>query len=71
MKRGNAIRLQREKKGWTQRELASKLNVTPAAVAMWELGNQWPRIANAVAMAELFGCTLDVLLGLAPADPQE
>lgn len=52
----------RKEKGLTQMQLAETLSVSPAAVAMWETGERTPRIDKLLAMAKLFGCTVDELI---------
>lgn len=39
----------------SQRDLAKALDVTPGAVALWELGERVPRVEMARAIAQLFG----------------
>ena len=53
------IRQYREERGWTQLELANKLEVTPATVYTWERGRNEPRVAQLRKMAELFGVLMD------------
>ena len=36
---GDVIKANRIKKGWTQEELAGRLNVTKASVSKWELND--------------------------------
>lgn len=58
----------REARGLTQRRLAQDLNMTPGAVAKWELGYTTPTMDNLVALADLLGCTLDELSGREPPE---
>ena len=58
------LRELREKKRLSQRALAAKINVTPGAVAKWELGYTMPTLENLIAMVNLLDCTTDQLLGL-------
>lgn len=58
------LRELREKKRLSQRALAAKINVTPGAVAKWELGYTMPTLENVIAMVNLLECTTDQLLGL-------
>lgn len=53
----------RHKAGLTQEQLASKLDVTPSCIAMWETGNRKPDIINLKKLAHILGCTTDELLG--------
>lgn len=57
-----SIAKKRKEKGLTQVQLAAELDVSPAAVAMWETNERVPRMDKLLAMAELFGCTLDELV---------
>ena len=62
----NKVKALREARGWSQRDLAARLNVMPATVAQWETGVNGLSLKNAVALADLFGCTLDAVLGREP-----
>ena len=57
------LRELREAKGLSQRAVAKGINVTPAAVAKWELGYTNPTMDNILAMASLLDCSTDALLG--------
>ena len=58
----------RKQKGFSQEELASRLNVSRQTVSKWELGESSPDMEKLVAMSDLFGITLDELvLDKAPA----
>ncbi len=59
----NHIRTYREQMKWTQKELAQRLGVERSAVAKWESGKSQPQAARLVALAEIFGCSVDDVLG--------
>ncbi|MBO6237008.1 MAG: helix-turn-helix transcriptional regulator [Schwartzia sp.] len=59
----NKIREYRKQRKWTQEELANRLGVERSAVAKWESGKSQPQAARLVALAEVFGCTVDEILG--------
>ena len=48
----------------TQEQLAGYLNISPQAVSRWECGLTCPDIALLPQIAELFGITVDELLGV-------
>ena len=52
----------RKQKGWSQEELAEKLDVTRQSVSKWESAQSLPDIAKILQMSELFGVTTDYLL---------
>lgn len=52
----------RKKKGLSQEELASRLNVSRQTVSKWEVGESAPDMENLVALSELFGISLDELV---------
>ena len=58
---GNKIRALRKKKGITQEQLASALNMSPQAVSKWEIGAGYPDVALLPVIAAYFGISLDVL----------
>ncbi len=59
---GNRIANLRKEKGWTQNELADKLQVSNKAVSKWESNNGTPSIEFLPELARLFGVTIDYLL---------
>lgn len=56
----------REGRGMDQRSLAAELGVSPSAVAQWEKGYNLPGTENLLAIADLFGCPIDTVLGRDP-----
>lgn len=52
----------RKEKGMTQKELASKLNVSDKAVSRWETGKNYPDIETLKKLAELLDITINDLL---------
>ncbi|MBQ6930767.1 MAG: helix-turn-helix domain-containing protein [Clostridia bacterium] len=55
------IRL-RKKNGWSQEELAEKMNVSRQAVSKWEGAQTVPDLEKILQLGELFGVTTDYLL---------
>lgn len=53
----------RKEKGLTQSDVAKKLNVSPQAVSKWENGDSMPDLSLLLPLAELYGVTVDELLG--------
>lgn len=58
------IRELREKAGYSQAQLAKKLDVTRSSVNAWEMGLSAPTTPYVVAMAKLFHVSADYLLGI-------
>ncbi len=52
-----ALRQRRRLAGWTQAALADALGVGISSVSRWESGENAPTAKQAVAIAELLGCT--------------
>ena len=55
------IRL-RKKNGWSQEELAEKMNVSRQAVSKWESAQTIPDLGKILLLSALFGVTTDYLL---------
>jgi len=53
----------RKELGFTQAEIASKLNVSPQAVSKWENGESLPDVALLPLIAEQLETTIDALFG--------
>ena len=52
----------RKKNGWSQEELAEKLNVSRQAVSKWESAQSVPDMNRIIQLSELFGVSTDYLL---------
>ena len=53
----------RKAAGYTQAELAEKINYSDKSVSKWESGNGVPDIYTLIQLAELYGVSVDVLIG--------
>ena len=52
----------RKKSGWSQEELAEKLNVTRQSVSKWEGAQSIPDLEKILQLAQIFGVSTDYLL---------
>lgn len=52
----------RKAKGWTQSELAEKMEVSQQAVSEWESGNKTPPVKRAKQLAELLDTKIEEFL---------
>ena len=52
----------RKKYGWSQEELAERLDISRQSVSKWESGASIPDLERIVGMSQLFGVTTDYLL---------
>ena len=57
------ITVLRMAKGMTQAELADALGISFQAVSNWERGNSMPDISKLPELAEIFGVTIDDIIG--------
>lgn len=57
------IKQLREEKGISQRTLAKQIGASPKAVNFWESGKVEPSAKFICALADVFECTCDYLLG--------
>ncbi len=53
----------REEKNMQQKEVAARLNRTPACISSWETGKTEPSIDDLARLADLFDVSLDYLMG--------
>jgi transcriptional regulator with XRE-family HTH domain len=59
---GARLRELREERGWSQRELGSKLGILQSKLSKYESGTHQPSLRNLVRLANLVGVTTDYLL---------
>lgn len=62
MKLSEKIVKLRKTNGWSQEELAEKINVSRQAISRWEGGTAQPDAMNILQLSKLFGVTADYLL---------
>lgn len=60
----------RKEHGYTQEQLAEKLNVSRQAVARWEAGETAPDVYILQNICEIFGASADEMLNVAPVEPK-
>lgn len=59
---GETLKAHRTSRGFTQEYVAEALGVSRQAVSKWENGASDPSTANLMALAKLYGLTVDELL---------
>ena len=69
---GEKIAQLRRKNGWSQEELADKMEISRQAVSKWESGQTMPDLERILRLSSLFGVTIDYLLkdGAEPEIPR-
>ncbi len=63
MKFNVILALMLEKYDMSKDEFAKRINVSNAAVTYWLQGTKIPSVAVLIAIANVFNCTLDELVG--------
>lgn len=63
---GQRLQRFRKRANLTQEEVATKLNITPQAISKWENDVSAPDISLLGEIADMFGVTVDELLGRQP-----
>lgn len=56
------LKQEREKRNWSQHDLAEKIHVSRQSVSKWETGKNYPSIEIIIHLSDLFGITIDELL---------
>ncbi|GGK03594.1 hypothetical protein GCM10007063_27340 [Lentibacillus kapialis] len=57
------IKFLREQNGWTQEQLAIKLNISRYVVTRWESNKVIPDLESLIKLSELFNVTIDHIVG--------
>jgi transcriptional regulator with XRE-family HTH domain len=60
---GSRILALREERRWSQRTLGARLGIETARLSRYENGEQLPPHLTLVQIADVFGVSLDVLMG--------
>lgn len=58
----NSFTYHRQKAGLSQQEISNLFGIDQSTVSKWENGVAMPRANTLVALAKLYGCTVDALL---------
>lgn len=67
----NNFKALREKMGLSQQELGEKIGVTQQSVYAWERGDAMPKLSTAIALSELYGVSIDYILGRDSSENKE
>ena len=59
----------RKQKGFSQEELANRLNVSRQTISKWEIGESTPDMEKLVAISDLFNVSLDELVKGQESEP--
>lgn len=59
---GTKIKVQRERKHWSQQELADQIHISRQSISKWEQNRALPSITNIIMMSNLFNMSLDELM---------
>lgn len=59
MKEKKSLAVLRKERHMSQRELASRLNISPGAIGMYESGKRTPPLNRAIRIAELFDVSVE------------
>lgn len=71
MKMNERLRIVRNEHGYTQEELADKMNVSQKTISSWETGRTSPKFEESRRLCELYGCTLEYLTGTKQHDSND
>lgn len=58
----NRIKMLREEFGYTQQELANKLESSKSVIGLYESGTRKPSLEVLIKLSEIFNCSIDYIL---------
>ncbi|MDE6585450.1 MAG: helix-turn-helix domain-containing protein [Clostridia bacterium] len=64
MEFGNRFREARKQNGYTQKQIADMLGIEQSNISDWENNITRPEYENLIALAKIYGETLETLLGI-------
>lgn len=62
MSLGDQLKLNRQRIGLSQGEVATRLNITRQSISKWETGKGYPDLDNLVLLSEIYNVSIDELL---------
>ena len=63
MNYGRELKNHRESRKISQSELAKRIGISQATISLWEDNKRTPTIDNCVQLADVYGISLDELIG--------
>ena len=71
MKIGEMILRKRQAAGMTQEQLAAQVPCSRTIIAQYEIGLKTPSVSIVARLADVFGCTVDELIGRGNDEPDD
>ena len=59
---GEKLKIRRKKAGFTQEQVAEKMNITRQTLSNWEVGKNYPDIDSIIMLSRIYQLSLDELL---------
>lgn len=59
---GEKLKLRRKKAGYTQEQVAEKMNITRQTLSNWEVGKNYPDLDAIISLSQIYKLSLDELL---------
>ncbi|MBE6756599.1 MAG: helix-turn-helix transcriptional regulator [Ruminococcaceae bacterium] len=66
----NKLKTLRTKYGYSQKQVADKVEVSPSIISGYETGERTPSTEILLSLSNLFNCSTDYLLGKNESEPQ-
>lgn len=63
------LRNLRENRGLSQKNVADRIHISPSIISAYEQGSRTPSIVALLKLSNLYGCSVDYLLGRDRNDP--
>lgn len=71
MEIGKMILKKRQAAGMTQEQLAAQVPCSRTIIAQYEIGLKTPSVSIVARLADVFGCTVDELIGRGNDEPND
>lgn len=66
----NKLKTLRTKYGYSQKQVADKVEVSPSIISGYETGERTPSTEILLSLSNLFNCSVDYLLGKNESEPK-